>query len=129
LNEVSFVVDIIKFIKENNDYHVFDECPHNEGFQVSKDEISYVDLLGIENFLSNSPRNNLDVGFNVLDDNSNFCGQERIYHTLKIFMESEFKTINQELVKIILSQVGTRKFISNIQNQIVMGCKIVSLPA
>jgi hypothetical protein len=32
LNEVSFVVDTLKFIEENNDYHVFDESPHNEGF-------------------------------------------------------------------------------------------------
>jgi hypothetical protein len=32
LNEVSFLVDAIKFIEENNDYHVFDESSHNEGF-------------------------------------------------------------------------------------------------
>jgi hypothetical protein len=30
--EVSFLIDAINFIKENNDYHVFDESPHNEGF-------------------------------------------------------------------------------------------------
>jgi hypothetical protein len=39
LNEVNFVVDAIKFIEENNDYHVFDESPHNERFQLSKEEI------------------------------------------------------------------------------------------
>jgi len=32
LNEVSFLVDEIKFIEENNGYHVFDESPHNKGF-------------------------------------------------------------------------------------------------
>jgi len=33
------VVDAIKFIEENNDYHAFDESPHNERFQLSKEEI------------------------------------------------------------------------------------------
>jgi hypothetical protein len=37
--------------------------------------ISYVDFIGIERFLSNSPSNKLDVGFGVLADNFNFCGQ------------------------------------------------------
>jgi hypothetical protein len=32
LNEVSFLVNAIKFVEENNDCHVFDESPHNEGF-------------------------------------------------------------------------------------------------
>jgi hypothetical protein len=52
---------------------VFDESPYNEGFQLSNEEISYVDFLGIENFLSNSLSNKLDVGFTMLDDNFNFC--------------------------------------------------------
>jgi hypothetical protein len=50
LNEVSFLVDAIKFIEENNDYHVLDESPHNEEFQLSNEEISYVDLIGIIKF-------------------------------------------------------------------------------
>jgi hypothetical protein len=75
LKEVSFVVDAIKFIEENNDYHVFDETPHNKGFQLSNEEISYVDFIGIKNFLSNSHSNKLDVGFGMLDDNFNFCGR------------------------------------------------------
>jgi hypothetical protein len=66
LNEVSFLVDTIKFIEENNDYHVLDESPHNEGFQLSNEEISYIDLIGIERFISNSPSNKLDVDFGVL---------------------------------------------------------------
>jgi hypothetical protein len=44
------VVDAIKFIEENNDYHVFDESSHNERFQLTNEEISYVDFLGIEKF-------------------------------------------------------------------------------
>jgi hypothetical protein len=63
------MVDSIKFIEENNDYHVFDESPHNEGFQLSNEEISYVDFIGIERFLSKLPSNKLDVGFCVLADN------------------------------------------------------------
>jgi len=78
LKDVSFVVDAVKFIEENNDYYVFDESLHNQGFQLSNEEISYVDFLGIENFLSNSPSNKVDVRFGMLDDNFNFCGQERI---------------------------------------------------
>jgi hypothetical protein len=72
LKDVSFVGDAIKFIEENNDYHVFDESPHNEGFQLSNEEISYVYFFGIENFLSSSSSNNLNVGFGVTDDNFNF---------------------------------------------------------
>jgi hypothetical protein len=102
LKEVSFVVDAIKFIEENNDYHVFDESPYNERFQFSNEEISYVDFLGIENFLSNSPSNNLDVGFGVLDENFNFCGKERIDNSLKTFMERELEKINERLEKIDL---------------------------
>jgi hypothetical protein len=75
LKDVSFVVNAIKFIEENNDYHMFDESLHNERFQLSNEEISNVDFLGIENFLSNSPNNSLVVGFGMLDDNFNFCGQ------------------------------------------------------
>jgi hypothetical protein len=55
LHKVSFVVDAIKFIEENNDYHVFNESPHNEGFQLSNEEISYVDFLGINFFYYQIP--------------------------------------------------------------------------
>jgi hypothetical protein len=78
LNEVSFLVDAISFIKENNDYHVFDESPRNEGFQLSNEEINYIDFIGIERFLSNLSSNKLDVGISVLADNFNFCGKKRI---------------------------------------------------
>jgi hypothetical protein len=103
---------------------VIDESSHNKRFQLSNEEISYVDFLGIENFLSNSPSNNLDVGFGVLDDNFNFCGEERIDNSLKTFMECELEKINERLDKIDLFQVGVRKFISIIQNQVVMGCNL-----
>jgi hypothetical protein len=52
---------------------VFDESPYNEGSQLRHEKISYVDFFGIENFLTKSPNNNLDVGFDVLEDNFNFC--------------------------------------------------------
>jgi hypothetical protein len=34
---------------------VFDASPHNEGLQLNNEEISYVDFLEIENFLSYPP--------------------------------------------------------------------------
>jgi hypothetical protein len=40
------------------------------------------------------------------------------------FMESEFMTSNQELVKIISSQVGASNFKSYIQSHVVMGYKL-----
>jgi hypothetical protein len=124
LSEVSFMVDTIKFNEENNDYHVFDESLNSEGYQLSNEEISYIDLLGIEKFLLNSPSNNLNVGFGVLDYNSNFRGQERIDHSLKIFMERKLEKINERRVNIDLFQVGARKSISIIHNQVVMSCML-----
>jgi hypothetical protein len=117
LKEVSFVGDAIKFIEEKNDYHVFDESPHNEGFQLSNEEISYVDFLGIENFLSSSSSNNLNVGFGEMDDNFNFCGQERIDNSLKTFMKRELEKINKRREKIKLFQFSVRLVV-------VMGCNL-----
>jgi hypothetical protein len=117
LNEVSFLVDEIKFIEENNDYHVFDESPYNEGFQLSNEEISYVDFIGIERFLSNSSSNKLNVGFSVLADNFNFCGQERIDNSLKTFIERELEKIIERREKIDLFQFSVRLVI-------VMGCNL-----
>jgi hypothetical protein len=117
LNEVSFLVDAINFIEENNDYPVIDESPHNEGFQLSNEEISYVDFIGIERFLSNLPSNKLDVGFSVLADNFDFCGQERIDNSLKTFMERELEKINKRREKIDLFQFSVRLVV-------VMGCNL-----
>jgi hypothetical protein len=117
LNEVSFLVDEIRFIEENNDYHVFDESPHNEGFQWSNKEISYVDFIGIERFLSNSLSNKLDVGFGMLADNFKFCDQERIDNSLKTFMECELEKINEKREKIDLFQFSVRLVV-------VMGCNL-----
>jgi len=117
LNEVSFLVNAIKFIEENNDYHVFDESPHNEGFQLSNEENSYVDFIAIERFLSNSPSNKLDVGFGVLADNFNFCGQERIDNSLKTFMKCDLKKINERHEKTDLFQFCVRLVV-------VMGCNL-----
>lgn len=52
---------------------------------MSNEEISYIDFLEIGIFLSNSPSKNLDVSFGVMDENFNFCGQERIDNSLKTF--------------------------------------------
>jgi len=49
----------------------------------------------------------LDVGFGVLVDNFNFCGQERIDNSLKTFME-----------KIDLFQFSARLVV-------VMGCNLL----
>jgi len=54
-------------------------------------------FLGLKNFLSNSPSNNLDVSFGVLDDNFNIYGQERNDNSLKTFMEHELEKINERL--------------------------------
>jgi hypothetical protein len=81
-------------------------------------------LVGIENFLSNFPNNNLDVGFEVLEGIFNFCGQESIDPFWEPFMERELEKINEECMKIDLSQAGVRNFRSTIQNQVVMGCKL-----
>jgi len=72
---------------------------------LSNEEISYVDFIGIERFLSNLPRNKLDVGFGVLTNNFNFCSQERIDNSLKTFMECELEKINERREKIDLFQV------------------------
>jgi hypothetical protein len=117
LKEVSFVGDTIKFIEENNDYHVFDESPHDEGFQLSNEEISYVDFLGIENFLSSSSSNNLNVGVGVTDDNFNFCGKKRIDNSLKTFMERELEKINKRRETIELFQFSVRLVV-------VMSCNL-----
>jgi hypothetical protein len=96
---------------------VLDESPHNEGFQLSNEEISYVDLIGIERFLSNSPSKKLDVGFGVLADNFNFCGQERIDNSLKTFMDRELEKINERREKIGLFQFSVKLVV-------VMGCNL-----
>jgi hypothetical protein len=84
---------------------------------LSNEEISNVDFIGIERFLSNSPSNKLDVGFSVLPDNFNFCGQERIDNSLKTFMECELEKINERREKIDLFQFSVRPVI-------MMGCNL-----
>jgi hypothetical protein len=77
-------------------------------------KINYVDILGIINFLSIFPKENLDVCFSMSKKNFIFRSQEIIENFCKKITESEFYTINQVLVKIILSQIGASNFISNI---------------
>jgi hypothetical protein len=94
---------------DNSIHHVLDESPEDEVFDFS---------------LSNFPNKNLDVGFEVLEDIFNFCGQESINPFWEPFMESKLKKINEECVKIDLSQVSVRNFKSTIHNQVMMGCKL-----
>jgi hypothetical protein len=90
-------------------HHVLDESPEDGVFDFS---------------LSNFPNNNLNFGFEVLEDIFNFCGQESIDPFWEPFMKHELEKINEECVKIDLSQTSVRNFISTIQNQVVMGCKL-----
>jgi hypothetical protein len=93
------------------------KVPHNEGFQLSNKEISYVDFIGIERFLSNLPSNKLDVGFGVLVDNFNFCRQERIDNSLKAFTKRGLEKINERREKIDLFQFSARLVV-------MMGCNL-----
>jgi len=124
LDEVNLFIDTITIVEDNDVHSLFDEKSKSEISQWGLEKINYVDFLGIGNFPTNFPKTNLDVSFGMLEENLIFCGQERIDHFLKIFMGSEFMTINQELAKIILSQVGARKFRSTTKNKVVMGCKL-----
>jgi hypothetical protein len=87
---------------------------------LSNEEISYADFIGIERFLSNLSSNQLDVGFGVLADNFNFCGQERIDNSLKSFMERELEKINERREKIDLFQFS-------LMLVVVMGCNLFQI--
>jgi hypothetical protein len=124
LKEVSFVVNTENFIEENNNYDVFDESHKFEGFNLEVEEIDLVDFLGVDNILSNS----LDDGgfdqFYLVDENIVFKTEEIANPLWEIFMACERKKINEECVKIELSQANVRNFRSTIHNQVVMGCKL-----
>jgi len=76
------------------------------------------------NFFVVFPKENLDVCFSMLEEILIIHGQERIEKFWKKFTDSEFMTINQELVKIISSQVHASNFRFNIQSHVVIGCKL-----
>jgi hypothetical protein len=67
---------------------VFDESPKSEISQWGLEKINYVDFLGIENFLSIFPKQNLDIGFGMLEEILNFRGQERI-HCFRKFLRMD----------------------------------------
>jgi hypothetical protein len=82
-------------------------------------------FLGIENFLSNFPKENLNVWFSMLEEILIFCGRERIENFWKKFTDSEYLWQSiKSLSKIISSQVGASNFRCNIQSHVVMGCKL-----
>jgi hypothetical protein len=108
LKEVSFVVNTENFIEENNNYDVFDESHKFEGFNLEVEEIGLVDFLGVDNILSNS----LDDGgfdqFYLVDENIVFKTEEIANPLWEIFMACEMKKINEECVKIELSQANVK---------------------
>jgi hypothetical protein len=57
---------------------VFGESLKSEISQWGLKKINFVDFLGIGNFLSNFPKQNLDIGFGMLKENLIIHGQERI---------------------------------------------------
>ena len=125
LEEVNLFLDTINIVEENDVHSVFDESPKSEIFQWGLEKINYVDfLIGIENFLSTFPKPNFDVSFGILEEIMNFRGQERIHRFQKNFMNGEFLTMNQELLKIILSQVGASNFKYNTQSHVMKACKL-----
>jgi hypothetical protein len=60
----------------------------------------------------------------MLEEILNFRGQERIHHFRKNFTNGEFMTINQEFLKIILSQVGGSNFKYNTRSHVEKACKL-----
>jgi hypothetical protein len=80
LQEVNHSGSLVVF-DDNSIHHVLDESPEDEVFDFS---------------LSNFPNNNLDVGFEVLEDIFNFCGQESIDPFWEPFMERKLEKINEE---------------------------------
>jgi hypothetical protein len=103
---------------------VFDKNPKSKISQWGLEKINYVDFLRIENFLSIFPKQNLDVGFGMLEEILNFHGKEGIHRFQKFFSNGEFMTINQELLKIILSQVGVSNFKYNTQSHVMKACEL-----
>jgi hypothetical protein len=59
-----------------------------------------------------------------LEEILNFRGQERIHSFRKIFTNGEFITVNPELLKIILSQVGASNFKYNTRSHVMKACKL-----
>jgi hypothetical protein len=124
LDEVYLFLDTINIVEENDVHDVFDESLKSEISQWGLGKINCVDFLGIENFLSSFPKQNLDVGFGILEEILNFRGQERIHRFWKIFTNGEFMTVNQELLKIISPQVGASNFKYNTKSHVMKACKV-----
>jgi hypothetical protein len=77
------------------DNHVFHESSKSKISQWGLQKINYVDFIGIENFLSNFPKENLDFFFFIiLEEILIFYDQEKIKKFWKKITDSEFMTIN-----------------------------------
>jgi len=77
LIEVSFL-SYGQEVEQKVDNHVFNESQKSEISQWGLQKINCVDFIGIGNFLSNFPKENLDVCFSMLEEILIFRGQERI---------------------------------------------------
>jgi hypothetical protein len=56
-------------VEQKVDNHMFNESSKNEISQWGLEKINYNDFLGLENFLSNFPKQNLDVGCGIVEEN------------------------------------------------------------
>jgi hypothetical protein len=74
LEEVNLFLYTIKIVEENDVHRVFDKSSKSEISQWDLEKINYVDFLGIGNFLSTFPKQNLDIGFSVFEEILNFRG-------------------------------------------------------
>jgi hypothetical protein len=101
--------DSLAVFDDSSIHNVLDESPEDKVFDFS---------------LSNFHNNNLDVGLEVLEDIFNFCSQESTDPFWEPFMKCGLEKINEECMKIDLSQASVRIFRSTIQNQVMMGYKL-----
>jgi len=56
---------------------VFDESLKSEVCDLGREEIIFIDFLGIENFLPNSPTKDVDVNVNSYTVGENFIFKEK----------------------------------------------------
>jgi hypothetical protein len=105
---------------------VFDESLKSEVCDLGLEEIIFIDFLGIENFLPNSPTKDVDVNVNSYTVGKILFSIRKKYLILfeKKFMARECKKINQDRVKIELSQYGVKNFQAIIRNFVVTGCVV-----
>lgn len=109
LDEASLPDNIKIFVDESTLLLEFDESPKIEEFDLDVEESGFIDFLGIENIVSNSPNHDLDE-FNMAQENLMFKQTKIIDHFWDIFMTHEGKEVNERHMKIELSQYSKKSF-------------------